>query len=53
MKCKHKDGRQADRQPMRTNWIFDEELGWVNVDRFLSKVKRIEKEINRKMRKTG
>ncbi|NPV72473.1 MAG: hypothetical protein HPY89_01485 [Pelotomaculum sp.] len=39
--------------PARTTWVYDEEFGWIDINLFLSKIKKIEEEINSRCKKTG
>lgn len=40
-------------QPAGTAWVYDDESGWINVNTFLNKIKKIEEELNKKLKKTG
>lgn len=36
-----------------TAWAYDEDRGWININMFLQNIKKIEEELNKKLKKTG
>ncbi len=40
-------------EPVKTTWVYDDELGWINVNLFLEKIRKIEQELNACLKKTG
>lgn len=50
---KKNKGEHKLNKPVRTTWVYDDEFGWIDVDSFLVKVKKIEKELSEMFKKTG
>lgn len=50
---KKNKGEHKLNKPVRTTWVYDDEFGWIDVDSFLVKVKRIEEELSEMFKKTG
>ncbi len=44
---------KKDGKPVNATWVYDEELGWVNVNLFLANLKKIGESIRERVEKTG
>jgi len=40
-------------EPVKTTWVYDDELGWIDVNLFLERIRKIEQELGVFLRKTG
>ncbi len=40
-------------KPVNTTWVYDDEFGWIDVELFLMRIRKIEEELSCKFKKTG
>ncbi len=44
---------KKDGKTVSATWVYDEELGWVNVNLFLANLKKIEESVRKRAGETG
>lgn len=44
--------KRNDSQPV-TTWVYDEKIGWIDINQFLKDIKRLHKKLDVKLKKTS
>ena len=52
-KVSRKKREKRAEEPVKTTWVYDDELGWINVNLFLEKIRKIECELSACLKRTG
>lgn len=42
-----------NQEPVNTTWVYDDEFGWIDVELFLVRIRKMEEELSSKFKKTG
>jgi len=45
--------KHQNHEPVSTTWVYDDECGWIDVELFLVRLRKIEEELSGRLKKTG
>lgn len=53
MESKEVKNKDEIETAVTASWVYDEKLGWIDIDMHLLRIKRIQKEIRERLKKTS